>query len=98
MHSAQATGSPACSARSSYKSSFVIRAEVSCHQLSSFVQLALDSWLDRITNSEEASTTDSNSMPAPLFYFRGMKRDECVAPIPGRPCLTGLYEMENSPR
>lgn len=23
------------------------------------------------------------------FYFRGMKREECVAPIPGRPCLTG---------
>jgi hypothetical protein len=21
---------------------------------------------------------------------------QCVAPIPGRPCLTGLYEMENS--
>lgn len=23
-------------------------------------------------------------------YLRGMKREECVAPIPGRPCLTGL--------
>ena len=23
-------------------------------------------------------------------YFRGMKREEWVAPIPGRPCLTGL--------
>ena len=33
-----------------------------------------------------------------VHYFRGMKRDECVAPIPGRPCLTGLYVMENSPR
>lgn len=25
-----------------------------------------------------------------IFYFNGMKRDECVAPIPGRPCFTGL--------
>ena len=31
-------------------------------------------------------------------YFRGMNRDEWVAPIPGRPCLTGLYVMLNSPR
>lgn len=23
-------------------------------------------------------------------YLRGMKRDECVAPMPGRPCFTGL--------
>ena len=23
-------------------------------------------------------------------YFRGMKRDEFVEPMPGRPCLTGL--------
>ena len=26
------------------------------------------------------------------------KREEWVAPIPGRPCLTGLYEHENSAR
>ena len=26
----------------------------------------------------------------PLPYLRGMKREEWVAPIPGRPCLTGL--------
>lgn len=24
-----------------------------------------------------------------FFYLRGMNREECVAPIPGRPCLTG---------
>lgn len=23
-------------------------------------------------------------------YFRGMNREECVAPMPGLPCLTGL--------
>ncbi|KAH9417547.1 hypothetical protein DERP_014867 [Dermatophagoides pteronyssinus] len=23
-----------------------------------------------------------------FIYFNGIKRDECVAPIPGRPCLT----------
>ena len=28
-----------------------------------------------------------------LSYFKGMKRDEWVAPIPGRPCLTGLLPM-----
>lgn len=27
-----------------------------------------------------------------LIYFKGMKREECVAPIPGLPCLTGLLE------
>ncbi|KAL2283406.1 hypothetical protein FJTKL_10002 [Diaporthe vaccinii] len=33
------------------------------------------------------------------FYFRGMKREECVAPIPGRPCLTGrLKGVDDSPR
>ena len=32
------------------------------------------------------------------IYFNGMKREEWVAPIPGRPCLTGLYVMENSPK
>jgi hypothetical protein len=47
-------------------------------------------------------------------YLSGMNRDavrrerpyevydehdsQCVAPIPGRPCLTGLYEHENSAR
>ena len=31
-------------------------------------------------------------------YLSGMKREECVAPIPGRPCLTGLYVRENSPK
>ena len=31
-----------------------------------------------------------------LVYFRGMNLDECVAPMPGFPCLTGLYEIENS--
>lgn len=25
-----------------------------------------------------------------LAHFRGMKREECVAPMPGRPCRTGL--------
>eukprot|EP00850_Spirogloea_muscicola_P005644 SM000026S08893 [mRNA] locus=s26:315519:319069:+ [translate_table: standard] len=25
-----------------------------------------------------------------LLYLSGMKRDECVAPMPGRPCFTGL--------
>ena len=30
-------------------------------------------------------------------YFSGMKREECVAPMPGRPCFTGLYEIEYSP-
>lgn len=24
-----------------------------------------------------------------VVYLRGMNRDECVAPIPGRPCFTG---------
>jgi len=32
------------------------------------------------------------------IYLSGIKRDECVAPIPGRPCLTGLYVIENSPK
>ena len=31
-------------------------------------------------------------------YFSGMNLDECVAPMPGFPCLTGLYEIENSAR
>lgn len=35
---------------------------------------------------------------SPAAYLSGMKRDELVAPIPGRPCVTGLYEMANSPR
>ena len=32
------------------------------------------------------------------IYFNGMNLEECVAPMPGFPCLTGLYEMENSAR
>ena len=32
------------------------------------------------------------------FHLRGMNLDEWVAPIPGLPCLTGLYEIENSAR
>lgn len=31
-------------------------------------------------------------------YFSGINLEECVAPIPGLPCLTGLYVIENSPR
>jgi hypothetical protein len=30
------------------------------------------------------------------IYLSGMNREEWVAPIPGLPCFTGLYEMENS--
>ena len=41
-------------------------------------------------------TTQTPQQPAP-FYFRGMKREECVAPIPGRPCLTGLLEVKLAP-
>jgi hypothetical protein len=29
-------------------------------------------------------------------YFRAVKRELCVAPMPGLPCFTGLYQMENS--
>lgn len=32
------------------------------------------------------------------IYLSGINREECVAPIPGLPCLTGLYVTENSPR
>lgn len=32
------------------------------------------------------------------IYFRGIKREEWVAPIPGLPCFTGLYVTENSPK
>ena len=28
-------------------------------------------------------------------YFKGINRDECVAPIPGRPCFTGLLEIQS---
>lgn len=38
------------------------------------------------------------SRQATRAYLSGMKRDELVAPIPGRPWVTGLYEMANSPR
>jgi hypothetical protein len=31
----------------------------------------------------------SAPQPQPV-YFSGIKRDECVAPIPGLPCFTGL--------
>ena len=31
-----------------------------------------------------------NLSPSSGFYLRGMNREEWVAPIPGRPCLTGL--------
>lgn len=37
-------------------------------------------------------------LPAAPRYFRGMNLEEWVAPMPGRPCFTGLYVMENSPR
>ena len=30
------------------------------------------------------------------FYFNGINREECVAPIPGRPCLTGLLQMPSA--
>lgn len=33
-----------------------------------------------------------------INYLRGMNLELCVAPIPGRPCFTGLYVMLNSPR
>lgn len=28
----------------------------------------------------------------PMVYLSGMNREECVAPIPGLPCLTGLLQ------
>lgn len=31
-------------------------------------------------------------------YLRGTKRLDAAAPTPGRPCLTGLYVIENSAR
>lgn len=32
------------------------------------------------------------------IYFNGMNLELWVAPIPGRPCLTGLYVNTNSPK
>ena len=43
-------------------------------------------------------STQKPEMAEVFFYLRGMNLDEWVAPIPGRPCLTGLYVMENSPK
>lgn len=46
----------------------------------------------------------SLSMPSATFllvrdlYFSGMKREECVAPIPGLPCLTGLLYQQSVSR
>lgn len=39
---------------------------------------------------------NNNSHNFNRVYLSGMNRDEWVAPIPGRPCFTGLYDMENS--
>lgn len=43
------------------------------------------------TNERHITATVSN-----IIYLSGMNREEWVAPIPGLPCFTGLYEMENS--
>ena len=32
------------------------------------------------------------------FYFNGTYMDDLDAPIPGDPCLTGLFVIENSPK
>ena len=42
-------------------------------------------------------TTYPSSAPLSFVYFNGMNREECVAPIPGRPCLTGLLFKKISP-
>ncbi len=39
----------------------------------------------------------TNSVTTPI-YFKGMKREDLLAPIPALPCLHGLYEIENSAR
>ena len=47
---------------------------------------------------ESHDTQPASALPSlPLAYLRGMKREECVAPMPGRPCFTGLYVMLYSP-
>ena len=42
--------------------------------------------------------TEKKCSKKPLLYLSGMNLDDVVDPIPALPCLTGLYEIENSPR
>ena len=37
-----------------------------------------------------------DSKKSEIIHLRGINLEELVAPTPGLPCLTGLYEIENS--
>ena len=50
----------------------------------------------RLLNARHARHTTMRSLRR--AQCRGMKRLECVAPRPGRPCSVGLYVIENSAR
>jgi hypothetical protein len=51
-----------------------------------------------LLQDEKVKQQDEKYYCSCFVYLSGIKRDECVAPIPGRPCLTGLYVIENSPK
>ena len=38
----------------------------------------------------QRAAADPTSVLQHSVYFRGMNLEECVAPMPGFPCLTGL--------
>ena len=42
-------------------------------------------------------SSPSNTV-AVFILLWGMSQEDCVVPISGQPCLTGLYVIENSPR
>jgi hypothetical protein len=46
--------------------------------------------------SRKLEVTLSNIVSS--FYLRGTYIDDRDAPIPGEPCLTGLFVMANSPK
>jgi hypothetical protein len=57
------------------------------HVMNASMYLSLNS--TRLDAAPQNSHTKITSWQA-ILYFNGMKREEWVAPIPGRPCLTGL--------
>ena len=60
------------------------------------IPLSKDNPYDKIIRGRNWLITDTKH--SLLLYFSGMKREELLPPIPGRPCLTGLYVIENSPK
>ena len=87
---------------SSFSSKVVNNAPLNPEDWIQFVARSLDNFWLKFEISNAIQKNNNRLMgkwhSIHIIYLSGMNLELWVDPIPGRPCDTGLYEIDNSPR